>query len=828
MKAIYCILIGLLFSYTISAQTIKGKVTDAAGKQGLAGATVKANGKAAVSTDASGNFSIDCANVKSITVSFIGYMPVTVFVKNCEESLQIELLSASTYLNEIEVSATSAQNKKLLYQPASITKLTSRELKRNSGLFFDDAISGNVPGVIMNRRGVGSGQQFNIRGYGNGVRGRNGVSSNFDGQGYKVYLNGIPLTDAEGITTMDDIDFASVGNVEVVKGPAGSLYGLAIAGAVNLSTVRAEKGKTSVSQEAMLGSYGLQRYTTTLSTGTERSSVLLNYGHQQADGYSWHNKTNKNFFNFIGHFTPNEKQSVMTYAGYSNSYDERIGELTLTQWANHDYSGNVDYIRRNAHSHVITFRAGVGHNYTFNKNISNSTVLFGTGFQSDVSSAGGWTDKNTTNYGLRSVFNTKFTINKNITLSGITGLELQRQDAQQVGYSMKASPNDTAVNPSAAYITVNDYKNGKYPYWVINTATSNVFYNSTTTSFFTQWTLSLPQDFSVTAGVGLSSMSIDLNDRFNTPLTTRPNRYQNSYKNMISPSVAVNKVFNKTISVYASYNQAYKAPVSSYFFITTPAVTTPATPATGRVNDSLKAESGSQFEIGSKGNLLNGRMNFELAYFYTKYKNKMTAISVPSPANPSTTLYSYVVNGKEQLHSGFEALVKYTLVQSQTGFFTLVQPFANLTISNFKYGNGFIINKSVVPQGKEDYSNKNVAGIPKNVANVGVDVWTLPGVYGNVTFHHRDKSPIGFIPSTSASVQPTDYTWSAAYNLLNAKIGYKKSLNSHFDLDVYASVQNITGTRYYLMVFANQLADAYIPGPDKANYFGGINLKYNF
>ncbi|MDP4845550.1 MAG: Plug domain-containing protein, partial [Salibacteraceae bacterium] len=73
---------------------------------------------------------------------------------------------------------------------------------------------------------VSSGQQINIRGYGNGV-GFRGASNNFDGQGTKIYLNGIPLTDAEGITVLDDIDFASLGNVEVVKGPAGSLYGLA-------------------------------------------------------------------------------------------------------------------------------------------------------------------------------------------------------------------------------------------------------------------------------------------------------------------------------------------------------------------------------------------------------------------------------------------------------------------------------------------------------------------------------------------------------------------------------------------------------------------------
>jgi len=318
-------------------------------------------------------------------------------------------------LENVEISATSNINKALLYQPAAITKLSPLELKRGTGLFLDDAIQTNVPGVTMNRRSVSGGQQFNIRGYGNGSRGTRGVTSNFDGQGYKVYVNGIPLTDAEGISTFDDLDYSSIGNVEVTKGPAGTLYGLAISGAINLSTIKPEKGKTSIGQEVMIGNYGLQRFTTQFEMDNERSSIVLNYGHQKSDGFSIHNKSKKDFVNFSGNLRPSEKQSINTYVGYSNSYDERLGELTTTQWDNDDYSGNPEYIKRNAHSNVITIRAGVGHTYDISKSFSNTTTVFGTGFTSNASSAGGWTDKNTINYGLRSVFNTKISMNNEAT-----------------------------------------------------------------------------------------------------------------------------------------------------------------------------------------------------------------------------------------------------------------------------------------------------------------------------------------------------------------------------------------------------------------------------
>ena len=104
------------------------------------------------------------------------------------------------------------------------------------------------------------------------------------------------------------------------------------------------------------------------------------------------------------------------------------------------------------------------------------------------------------------------------------------------------------------------------------------------------------------------------------------------------------------------------------------------------------------------------------------------------------------------------------------------------------------------------------------MANVGVDVLAVEGIYFNVVWSYKDAMPI-----TSDNVYTTD-----SYQLLNAKIGIQRSLSKHFDLDAYFGCNNITGTQYPLMVFVNQLPDAYLPAALKANYFGGLNLKYNF
>ncbi|MEO5783752.1 MAG: hypothetical protein ABIQ07_10795, partial [Ginsengibacter sp.] len=67
-----------------------------------------------------------------------------------------------------------------------------------------------------------------------------------------------------------------------------------------------------------------------------------------------------------------------------------------------------------------------------------------------------------------------------------------------------------------------------------------------------------------------------------------------------------------------------------------------------------------------------------------------------------------------------------------------------------------------------------------------------------------------------------------SYSLINAKIGLQRSLSAHFDIDVFAAVNNIAGTQYPIKIFVNQLPDAFVPGPRNANYFAGVNLKYIF
>ncbi|MGB7786019.1 MAG: TonB-dependent receptor [Salinimicrobium sp.] len=783
MERILTIIFYFLFSAALFAQTnsFSGRVLDAETGEPLADAVVKIGNKTITSTSKNGFFDTQCLRGKKLRVSLPGYGEFQTLIDHCEKRLEIELQPEVNELATIELTGRHARN--LLGKPVSEVHLKAAELHRGPGIFLDDAINENVPGVTMNRRAVSSGQQFNIRGYGNGV-GFRGASNNFDGQGYKVYLNNIPVTDAEGITQMDDIDFASLGGVEVVKGPAGSLYGFAIAGVVKLHTLQPLPGETSIAQHVTFGAYGLLRLTSRFASAGENYSILTNYGHQTSDGFMAHTASDKDFANLLLNFTPSEKQEISTYFGYSNSYDQRGGELSIEQFEQGDYSGNSRYIKNNAHSEVISFRAGLNHRYEFNKWLSNNISVFGTGVSSNSSSAGGWTDNDPLNYGLRSEFNFDLDLSEAFELTGIAGLELQQQRARIMGYRMTEDPE----NPDG--------------YNIIGAQKADEAAVSGTSSYFTEWTLQMPWELSFTAGLGMSNMSIQLENRMYDFESSRDREVTAEYNNLYSPHFALNKIFNDNFSVYLSYSSAYNAPVSGNIVLST----------TGGLNTGLEPEKGEQWEIGSKGSFF-GKLDYQLALYRTRFENKFTSVAVPLDEN--TTAYTYIANGGSQLHRGVEFLTRYSAYRSGSGFFSAVTPYFNYTYSDHVYED--FQYETLDSEGNKvvsDYSGNAVAGVAPWVVNAGIDFATNTGFYGNFGYSYRDAMPF-----TSDGENITD-----PYNLLHAKLGYTKNLG-RFDLDLFAGAENLTGTRYYYMVFLNQLPDAYLPAPKDVNFYGGLNLK---
>src|SRR5687767_11839246 len=177
-----------------------------------------------------------------------------------------------TTLQEVVIQAYTA-NRPLNEVPASIGYIAESDLVRYSNTSILPAVN-ITPGVRMEERSPGS-YRFSIRG--------SLLRSPFGVRNVKMYWNSLPLTDGGGNTYINLLDFNSIGNIEIIKGPGGSLYGAGTGGVVLLQNPSSKENNLQFS--AMAGSYGLRRYLLSGEKHSKKNDVWFQYAHQESDGY---------------------------------------------------------------------------------------------------------------------------------------------------------------------------------------------------------------------------------------------------------------------------------------------------------------------------------------------------------------------------------------------------------------------------------------------------------------------------------------------------------------------------------------------------------------
>src|SRR6185503_3131103 len=236
--------------------------------------------------DSAGVFSVTSPGaITRLAVTAIGFAGEEFVVNETAAALRIELVPSTTELPGVRAVATAP------VATQNVNVLTQHDLQRASGVDLQSSIN-TIPGVLMQSRTPFGGARITLRGY---YPSTSGNSPNSNGLGYDVFLNDIPLTDATGATILDDVDYATLGSAEVIKGPASSLFGSAIGGTLHLNMERPVPGQTSFGQQVLAGNDGLLRTNTTFMRGTTNSDVVVNYGHQQYDSFRPHSASQKEY-----------------------------------------------------------------------------------------------------------------------------------------------------------------------------------------------------------------------------------------------------------------------------------------------------------------------------------------------------------------------------------------------------------------------------------------------------------------------------------------------------------------------------------------------------
>jgi iron complex outermembrane recepter protein len=237
--------------------------------------------------------------------------------------------------------------------PAATSVVTPEDLEKTmpKGIGAEEALR-FVPGVQVDNQADGERVHISIRGQ--GLLTERGI------RGIKVLLDGLPLNDPTGFAPdLYDVDWSTVSNLEVFRGPSSALYGGGAAGGViNISTKDGGPKKISSDLMGEVGSYGFWKALGEVD-GTDgdlnyRVSASRNFG----DG--WREHTAFHATNLYGKFrlTPSENVTITTIVAGTSFFNENAEGLNLAQLEEDPRQPNPDAITYNERQ--ITSRGTVG------------------------------------------------------------------------------------------------------------------------------------------------------------------------------------------------------------------------------------------------------------------------------------------------------------------------------------------------------------------------------------------------------------------------------------------------------------------------------------
>ena len=226
----------------------------------------------------------------------------------------------------------------------------------------------------------------------------------------------------------------------------------------------------------------------------------------------------------------------------------------------------------------------------------------------------------------------------------------------------------------------------------------------------------------------------------------------------------------------------------------------------GQINHELKPEVGWNFEVGTKGNLFDGRVLYDFALYRMRIDNLIIT------QRPELDITIGINAGKTN-HEGLEFSFQYNQMINYSHRLSFISTY---TSNNFTFLE-FV-------EDSMDLAGNYLTGVPKNVFNASL-VWEgdkkLP-FYAKLQFQLVDEMPMN----------DENTAFSDAYALFNLKTGYKHTFRM-MTINMYAGINNLFNEQYASMIAVNAVGFGgrapryYYPGLPR-NYYLGIQLSVDF
>lgn len=510
------------------------------------------------------------------------------------QTTHLQLPDSVILLNEVTVEGYHLSNKLQTF-PGSLAVLSGKSLNLSDGTNLATMLN-TIPGISM-QSGTYATNRIVMRGMGS----RTPYNSNR----IRSYLNNIPLTSSDGISTPEEIDQQSLGRIEVIKGPASALYGSGLGGSINLFTPLNLQNKGSLS--AGYGSLNTLKTYFSGTINTKNTNLWGSLSHLQSDGYRENNEYKRTSLLTTAQWKQ-PKWSVKSTLMLIDVKAEIPSSLGKTQFENNPQAAAANWSAIEGYKKYRKAMAGITFSKIISSKLTNQFTFHGKWSESYEKRPFNNLSEHTLSAGIRNKLS--YYRSKTDWILGIDWIAEQ--------YKWKLDKNEILLNE--------------------NRENRNHF------SIFGITNYRPHTRFNISMAATLNHINYQLTDLFSVNGDQSGKR---DFPLIFSPRIGFNYAATDKSAVYVSAGHGFSLPSPEETLL----------PA-GEVNPDIKPEQGMQYETGIRVNFFNKAFELDASLYWIELNDLLVTKRV------TEDIFTGMNAGKTR-HQGFELLLRNRLFNDE-------------------------------------------------------------------------------------------------------------------------------------------------------------------
>ena len=646
--------------------------------------------------------------------------------------------------------------------PYSVDSISREQISDGQlGINASEVLS-RVPGlVVQNRQNYAQDLQISSRGF--------GARSAFGVRGIKLIADGIPASTPDGQGQAATFNLDTAERIEVLRGPAATLYGSNAGGVIQMFS-RDGEGPPRIGAETLFGSDGLNKNHITAEGATEDVGFVLDASRMDTDGYRDHSaaRRDQTFAKLNLHPDDDSKLALIYSSLEQNGTQDPLGQ----SWD--AYKADPRSVTPNALTYNT--RKSIDHQQlgmNYERYIGDATLQVNayTGTRSVIQylaipkgtpgneQGGGVVQFDRKFYGgslrwLQPVYG----VPGDLTLIG--GLDFDQSQDSRHGYNNYIG--DQLGVKGALVRDEVDTARSLDPYVQANWALDN-------------WT--------VQAGLRYSTMEMDVNDQFlSNGDDSGTKRYEKA-----TPSMSVMYAFTPELHGYVSAGKGFETPTQAELAYS---------PSGQGFNFGLKPSESTQYEMGLKAQLNNTRIN--AAVFQITTEDELVVLDNKF----GRTTYQ---NAGRTLRRGFELGIESQLSEHWTT--TLAYTRLQAT-----YDSDFASTKGPVDKGNY------LPGVPQTTLFAEVNWKPTDWVSTAVEGMYRSKV---YVEDTNTAKE------APAYSVFNWRAKFEQKVE-HWTFHQTLRLDNLLDRQYVGSVIVADGNSRFYEAAPGRSWYAGAGAQYSF